>query len=1008
MDELPYGLNVDDNVTANSLSELLVVGPLFGYSNHYADLKPQIVFASFSDMFSDVYTDYNRVFSKGNTDPLNIPAFNEQYPTASGLGVGMGLKLNTSTIIIHCPSVISAIRVKPRCSLDVSISSGPNDIIAQFVGVTSSASDGSSSELSFRSNASNFIVLEHIGPLSLNEIEIFTPTVSSTFSTFPILKNGKTLPYIISTFGNLDVVRKGGFQNEPFIVYTVETSKRFAYTRISNKSFHNLSLESLYLQEAELYDHILKDTNVLFPILSSIERNALKHQKMTQNSLNYINESDDTKMNHLQCAILSEMQNTTLYFNGIAAPQNFQIISGVKYIFEPESVEINGTSVSEVKLGDGESVVFGKNNTPVGILSATRRIPTEIYELPGVFMNQVSLNDILADVLNVSTSLNSLTSQKTPNVGNTVSHAVFIDENGKTLSCEESIFLSGDVKTISVYCSNETVPVQILIDGQLKSEIQVSAERLSIINIEVPAHVGVHTLTTNNGSNVLFRISEKSIVHAPIHPVYYTSGQLEGDVFSSSYVTIIAQLNNFDLIDDTTMIAVSNSSLISIENTTFDNYSCTNALFCRKRAVDLKNLGATYDNFASRWDLCSEHPWLACLDVQNGCAILNTQISLTNFTFWWYRTSLNDVTIIQSGGSCVFVRNNKLVVKDFTNMFECDISNEIESSKWNHIAFTNNSFSINGIMTDTTITITNTTRIITTGVVVGTNPKLNLKPLLTPNASNIVLQDFTTERINESEIILEHIDSIASFDMTITRSDSSFDTLIWQNTNTGTLPKQIFKLNNTIAPISQITGINLPFSILKIEIKFTPCGYIRNLCSYSDTIPKIVIKNAFENRDNVIDFQRKSVLSVCTNQEQNAVQSEQYNQINSLGDGTFRYIVASSPSSFYVTPPSLIMMRTSQSIPYSTSQSLLILFNRRIEVFIRDDSTLFTMSGSDGSTAHIKANFCTLLSSQISIPNSFLNLSPATTYTIHLARARLFQFEGHVPCLDTTISFSTA
>ena len=150
------------------------------------------------------------------------------------------------------------------------------------------------------------------------------------------------------------------------------------------------------------------------------------------------------------------------------------------------------------------------------------------------------------------------------------------------------------------------------------------------------------------------------------------------------------------------------------------------------------------------------------------------------------------------------------------------------------------------------------------------------------------------------------------------------------------------------------------------------------------------------------------MLSVCTNQEQNTVKTEQYIQTNFAGDGTFRYIVASSPSSFYVTPPSLIMMSTSQTTQYSTQQSLLILFNRRIEVFIRDDSTLFTMSGSDGSTALLKASFCTLLSSQISIPNSFLNLSPATTYTIHLARARLFQFEGHVPCLETTISFSTA
>uniref|UniRef100_A0A6C0J049 Uncharacterized protein n=1 Tax=viral metagenome TaxID=1070528 RepID=A0A6C0J049_9ZZZZ len=1007
MDEIiPYGLNVDDTVTVNSLDDL-VVDSRFGYSNHHADLNPQIVFASFLDVSFDVYTDYNRVFSKGNTDPLNFTAFNEQYPAASGLGAGLGLKYNTFTFIIHCISPISAIRVMPPCNLQVSISSGPNDI-AQIVGVTSSSgtSDESSSELSFLSNASNFIVLDHIGALSLNEIEIFTPTITSTFSTFPILKTGKTLQYLVSSFGSLDVVRKGGLQNETFSIYTVDTGKSFAFTRISHKYFQNLSLEQCYLQEAELYDHILKNTNAIFPLISSIERNCFKHQKMTQNSLNLINKGDDTRMNDLQCSIVSQLQNGTLLFNGIAAPQNFQIIAGIKYIFHPEPVEINGTSVSEVKLNDGESLVFKKHNTAIGIISAAKRTPAEIYKLPDFFMNEVSLNDVLTDILNVSTSLNSLSSDKTPNVGNTISHAAFIDENGKTLSCEESIFLPGDVRAISVYCSDETVPIQILIDGQLKSEIQVSNKRLSIINIEVPTRAGVHSLTTNNGSNVLFRISEKSIIHAPIHPAYYTSGQLERDVFSSSVVKIVAQLNNFDLIDDTTMIARSNSSLISIEDTTFNSYSCTNALFCRKRAVDLKNSGSMWDNFESRWDLCSEHPWLACLDVQNGCCVIHTQINFTNFTFWWYRTSSDDVTVIQ-GVCCVLIANNKLVVKDSTNTFECDAS-EIKLSKWNNIAFTNNSFSINGKMIDTTKTLTNTSRIVPAGTVVGTNPNLNLKVLLIQNASNIVLQDFTTERINESEIILEHIDPISSFDMTIICSDSSFDTLIWQNTNTGSLPRQIFKLSSPTTPVSQITGINLPFSISKIELKFTPCGYIRNICSYSDTIPGVIIKNAFENRDIVIDFQRKSVLSVCTNQEQNAVNSEQYYQTNSKVDGTFRYIVETLPSSFYVTPPSLIMMSTSQSTPYSTTQSLLILFNRKIEVFIRDDSTLFTMSGSDGSTTLLKANFCTLLSSQISIPNSFLNLAPSTTYTIHLARARLFQFDGHVPCLETTISFSTA
>ncbi len=1010
METLPYGLNVDEIVTANALEEIEV--DRLGYSNHHNDLNPQVMFASFSDESFDTYSDYNRVFVKGNTIPLKFPAFGESYPDGSGVGVGTGLKYNTGTLIVQCQLPISAIRVKPPCTLEVSISSNFDDI-TQFVGATITSGDGTCSELSLSSNVSNFLVLDHVGSLNLYEIEVFTPIVLLPFSTFPVMNNGKTLPYLVSNLGSLNVVRKGGLQNETFTVCTADISKSFGNTRISQKSVHNLSLEQFYLEEASLHEHILRDANSIFPIISAIERNCFNHQKMTQRSLNLINESDSEKMRDLECRIVSEMSTTgvpQLLFNGIAAPQNLEIIADVKYFFQPESIEINGTSVSEVKLSEGNSVIYKKNNVSIGIINAVKKIPTEIYETPNFFMNEYSLEEILNDVSNVSNSLNLLTSTRTPNFGNTISHAAFIDENGKTLNCEECIFLPADVKTISVYCSDTSVPVQILIDGDMKYEIQVSNERLSIVTIELPSEAGVHTLTTNNGSNSLFRISEKSVIHAPMHPSYYTSGQLERDTFSSSSLMIVAQLNNFDLIDDTTMIAKSNSSLISIQDIFFheDNYSCTNALFCRKKAIDLKNPNILFDHFDSAWDLCSEHPWLACLNVRDGCIVVHAQLSFTNFTFWWNPTTLSDVTIIQ-GQSCVFITNNKLVIEDSTNRFECDASS-IELSKWNHITFTSNSFTVNGITITTTVTtvISNTHRIIPSGTVVGTNPTLNLKPLLTQNASYLVLQDFTTDRLHESEIILQNIDLISSFEMTVINTDTLVDTLTWANTGTGTLPEQIFKLNNHTNPISHITGINLPFSISYISMKFTSCGYIKNVCCYTDTVPNIVIKDGFENRDNVIDFQRQTVSSICTNQEENTVKTEHYNQTNVASDGTFRYIVNSVPSSFYVTPPSLIMMNTSQTTPYSILQSLLILFNRRIEVFLRDDSTLFTMSGSDGSTTLLRASFCTLLSSQISIPNSFLNLSPATTYTIHLARARLFQFEGHVPCLETSISFSTA
>ena len=997
---IPYGLNVDEVVVANALKEVVV--DELGYSSQLYDLNPRVIFSTFSDETIVTYTDYNRVFVKGNSYPLVFPGVS--YPDGSGVGIGKGLKYNVGTLIIRCDFPVSAIRVRPACSLSVSVSSGLNDT-GQFVGFTSSVSDFTS-EFSFANFAAYFVVLDHIGSLNLHEIELFTSYSETQFSTFPILKTGETLPYLVSDMNSLQAVRKGGLRSDKFTLYTVNISTNFENTRVSQKDVYNIPLEQYYLEEANLYDHILKDSNLIFPLVSSIERNCLKHQHMTQSLLKSINLSDDEKLEQLECNILCEVIDGKLFLNRIVAPQNLEIISQVKYIFSPETIEIDGSPVSEVTLSENESVLFEKNGSPVGILNAVKKLPVEIYEVPKQFMNEYSLNEILDDVLIMSESLSQLTFSKSTNFGNAVSHSAFIDENGETLNCEESIFLPGDLRMVSVYCSDPSATVQILIDEELKHEMLPPNERFSVIDKELPVAAGVHILRTNNGSNVLFRISERSVVHAPIHPSYYTSGQLEQDVFSSSVVTFIAQHNNFDLIDNTTIITKSPTSFISIEDVIFDDFSCTNALFCRKKAVDLKNTSVSFDHLNSVWDFCSEHPWLACLNIEHGCSAIHFSITLENFTFLWYPTTLDNVTIVQSQ-SCIFVMNNKLVLTDSTYEFECD-ANDIYVSKWNHVAFTNHTFVINGRRSITLQRVRPGSRIVPSRTVVGTSPTINLKSLLNQNIQNeIQLQDFTADRLHESDILLRNIEFIQTFDMTVSHLDTTTTILTWSNTGSGTLPEQIFRLVDPIKPVYSILGLSLPFSILSIEMKFTKGGYVKNLCIYRDSIPSVVITDSIKNRDAVIDFQIKSATSICTNQELNTVKTEHYDQVNIASDGTFRWIVPSVPSSFYVTPPSLIMMATSQIAPYSTSQSLLILFNRRIEVFLKDDSTLFTINGSNGSTSLIKARACTLLSSQISVPNSFLNLSPATSYMIHLSRARLFQFEGHVPCLESSISFST-
>ena len=1001
----PLGLNVDDIVEGEQLNE--IIADELGYASEFSNLKQEVVFASFSDESIQTYTDYNRVFRKSNSSPLNFPASSETYPDSSGLGVGNGLKFNTATLIIKTDKKVSGLRVKPECSLSVSVSSGLNGI-PQFVGTTTPSVSTGTSEFQFLQHATNFLILEHEGSLSLFEIELFTSTLADddlNFAVFPIIRDTrKTLPCLVSLFNNLNVNRKGGLQNVDAMLYTVELSKHFEATRLESRDILNLPLEDLYLNEVDLYNHILKDANSIFPLLSTIERNCIRHRAKTQDSIAAINrdQHDFINQDELECTISTELnEDGVLMFNGITAANEIHLVSNVRYVFAPETVEIEGTELSELRLSEGETILFGKNGSQLGSFKSNKTLPQEVYTIPTSFMNDESLENVLSDVTNISSLLNT-SFEKTPNSGNVISHACFLNEDGDALTVEESLFLPGDTRSISVYCSEAGSSIQILIDGQISFEVSSPAERSLIINVKLPITPGVHCLSTNNGSNVLFRITEKSVIHPPVHPQYYTSGQLERDTFSTSTLEFIAQHNNFDLLLDSTVTALSQSSLISIEDVTFDHFSCTNALFSRKTAVDLKNEGLSFELLQSKWDFCSDHPWLACLDVQHGCAVLQSEINLDHFTLYWYPTVLNDLTLIQ-GKRCLFIHEDKLTLSNEHDQFECNL-HRLQVSSWNHLAFTNEKFVINGH--EQTTTRSNGGRnTLSTSTVIGSCHEIDLKPVLVGNP--IDLPDFASDRLHECEIELSFVSFIPHIELTT----SDGVVLIWENTDpTSQQANQSFQLTSSHSSDSvRISSTNLPFSISMMKMKFVSTGFIRNLCTYDSKIPAVVIHTGSNNRDCVIDFQRKFITSTCTNQELNIVKTEHYTQTNLSASAamTNDFVQSSVQSSFYVTPPSLIMMSTSQDAPYSTNQSILLLFNRRIETFPKDDSTLFTISGDDGTTTLVKARNVTLLSSQISISNSFLSLSPATNYTINLSAGRLFQVNGRVPNIEGNISFST-
>ena len=103
----------------------------------------------------------------------------------------------------------------------------------------------------------------------------------------------------------------------------------------------------------------------------------------------------------------------------------------------------------------------------------------------------------------------------------------------------------------------------------------------------------------------MFRISELTKVHAPVHPHYYTSGQLQGDSKTSSVVTLTMEHANMDIIPNTTITVSSPANFITMDDVVFDTTESTTiaALLCRNNIVDLMGNATVIEDTTSTYVL---------------------------------------------------------------------------------------------------------------------------------------------------------------------------------------------------------------------------------------------------------------------------------------------------------------------------------------------------------------------------------------------------------------------
>ena len=998
---------------------------------HNTGLRPRISFASFVDAHAENYTDLSRIFDSTNELPLSLPA-EQTYPRNFAAPAPGGVAV--CTIIVHTDEEVDSVRIFPAHDVSV-FSVDPRENL----GTTTEDDGGSSASLRFAPTRA--LRFESVGALDLMRMQLYSAAAArqrAKAAVFPIIPAQKALPYLRARVGELTVRRLGGLYTGPARVVTAGLGpvvvgggggRRAAIAEILL-----MSVEEMYVRELNVYRSLRARCDEAFPVMSAADRAAMRQEEHVRSAIaDFLVEQRSPLPGELRCRVEASVQDGVLYLAGVASPAEIDLVLGVVYEFDAVPLQVDYgqgyVSTHEVMLGDESTARFAVGGRFVGTFRSVRGSFNEEFSVPPLLFESLSLSDALVEVEQLVADMPAIQADGSPNEGTPVAHVAFLRADGAgEMTCEEAIFMPGDVVDVCAYSSKEDAVVVAYIDGVEAGSISVTREhKFAVSQVTLPVAPGVHALSTDIGSNVLFRISEKSVLHAPVHPQYYTSGQLEEDSLTSSTVELVLQHNNFDLIGEGWVIeASSGASLVDIPDVVFapGDMACRAAYLCRFDRPIVSGGGQTSAvHFAggAKTVYCEDTPWLSCVDVSAGCVVVGGGYDrMEHFSLYWHPDSAVascNVTLMQGSSGALFVRGGLLhLSREGGACRVTDASDDLRERKWTHICFTDEFFFIDGRRKPTSH-VQFPRLALADKFVIGTAPALDLLPLIGggPGGAGVpepvLVPDYCRDRLSEECVVtLEYHVELNSFMMF-----TSGGVMVWvRRAEPGAEPGaepvvQTFVLasGGTLGAGGSLVATTLPHDVRRFFLAFESAGAVRNVCLYSEKIPLAVVSEAHRNHDSVIDFGRRQVVAVCTNVESVAVKSESYaHHARVVSDAGARWMEPKSHSSFFVTPPSLVLLKTSQDAPYSVGQSLLLIFNRRIEVFIKNEETLFTLTSVHG-TAEIPASRCSLLSSQIHVSSQHLDLRAGTEYAIHLAAGRLFQFNGRVPCLEGTVFFRT-
>ena len=935
-----------------------------GFVAHPLRVGSRVVFAAASEV-PDNHSAYDRVLLEDNERDLRLVGHGEVFPLASGVGFGLGLEHDVATLAVRFDEEVSAVRIFPSGVFGVYTAAAEVNGSLQMLGDTAPDSGSDSASLSFATSPSRAIVLKHVGAFDVTRVLFYTPSTAFETRVVPLFDNAFPAPFL--TASGLDLTRRGGLYTGNVRAMNVVVEAPVAFAAQVSTGLHATSIERDYVEQSVLNRTMVELCNEVFPIEA---------------------------MNSFALAIRTIPFDTSI----VTESTTINLVEGCTYAFS-SPVVLGGTAITSLTPAAGHVDVIeieGKICTLNAVASAV--VPVQ-HELPPSIFDGIPLSVVTEATRAHSESMPTFSRATTPNAGNPTSHVTFVDANGVELSAEKALFLAGDVATVSVV-TTDTTECGVYVDDVLVRSVAVTeASRFALATVKLPTVPGVHTIRTDDSSNVMFRIGGLSVVHAPTHPRHYASGQLEGDTRASSTITLTLEHPNMDIVPSDARVTLSSpANFVQINDVQFDTSASTTlvALFCRSDVVDLKG-GAAVINDASAHTFCDDMPWLSCYDMREGGVRLSCLHSLRHFTLWWYpEDASRDCTLIDGVDNCLRMRGGDLQLQMDGEWLQVDDVALHLQSRWYQVACNDGVVYLDGVRVDShPVSVIKSSP---STLFVGTRARVALSPALEGGSVNL------GDAADASECILRVLSPVSISQVTLLAANGA---VAFARSEEGA-PLQEFHASGALP--QQVIGVEtVPegAAVHDVQLVFNPAGHFRCLMMYGERMTEYHITSAFLNMDSAISFSHAQVAVQATGDELDATVCEIYDQVATTDAPNASWLAPTSTSSLFVSPPSLVLLRTSQSTPYGLGQSVILIFNRRVEVFTRDESALFTLAGG-GESHPIRADLCTLLTFQITISNAGLGtLQPGTSYAIELEEGRLRQFSGSVPCLAGSVSFTT-